>query len=390
MATRRPIRKFLHKKPPRKKKPAAPRARRKRDRAGGAPPATAGKGPTERLLTLIATLLDARRPIPLADLREKLPAGFYDGSDEAAERKFERDKDVLEELGVPIRFVSADPDDPFGSGYVIDREKLYLPNLELTADESAALFLGGSALLQQGEFPYRDDLERALEKIRLRGDVPAPESGAAADRVLFHYPSLEGGVEMTKKLAVIESAIEKSKTLTMAYKSGGDLDGAKRKVDPYALVCRRGRWLLVGLSHERAAVRVFTVQKIESVEANAAKPRSPDFAVPAAFDLKQHVGMPPWRYERHAPITVEIDVESSFAWLAEQELETTGVSTMERKTRFHVTTTNQDALAEWLLGMGAKARVVSPEPLRRAVRERLDAVLAIYDGAGAAKKGGST
>ena len=387
MAARRPITKFLHKKPTRKKEQrrAVPR-KRARDAKKEAP---AGTGPTERILTLIATLLDARTPVPLADLREKLPARFYEGSDDAAERKFERDKAVLEELGIPIRFVKGDDDDPYGGGYVIDREKLYLPSLELSADESAALFLAGSALLQQGEFPYRDDLERALEKIRLRGDVPAGDGGGAADRVLFHYPSLEGGDEMAKKLATIESAIEASKTLTIAYKSGGDLDGAKRKVDPYALVCRRGRWLLVGLSHERAAVRVFTVQKIESVQTNPARKRASDFEVPPSFDLHEHVGIPPWRYSRHAPVTVEIDVESAFAWLAEQELETKGVRTVDRKTRFLVTVTNQDALVEWLLGMGAKAHVASPEPLRRSVRERLDAVLAVYDAtAAAAKEGG--
>lgn len=345
-------------------------------KAAARPPRGApGPTPTERLLTLIATLLDARKPLSLKDLREKLPRGFYDGSDDAAERKFERDKEVLLELGIPVRYKTADDEDDEG-GYLVDRDRLFLPDLDLSADESATLFFAGSALLEHRELPYRDDLERALEKIRLRGEVPA--SQGAADRVLFHYPSLDGGTAITKTLAVIHEALARRKTLTLVYRSGGDLDGVKRKVDPYGLFCRRGRWLLVGQSHERGSLRVFAVQKIEQVAVNGSKPRQADFEVPKSFTLRDWVTVAPWRYQRHAPLTVEIDVEAAYGWLAEQELETPGVSTIERAVRFRVLTTNQDALVEWLLGMGTKARVVSPEPLRKAVRERLDLVLGMY------------
>lgn len=325
-------------------------------------------------MTLIATLLDSRKPVSLARLRETMP-GAYEGRDDAAERKFERDKDVLEALGIPIRYQPDDEDDE--GGYLVDRDRLFLPDLELSADESAALFLAGSALLEQRELPYRDDLERALEKIRLRGDPP-PSQGAG-DRVLFHYPSLDGGAAIAKTLATIEDALERRKTLNLVYRSGGDLDGATRKVDPYGLFCRRGRWLLVGYSHERTSVRVFTVQKIESIEVNAAKPRSPDFEVPEGFRLRDWVEIPAWKYPRHGQITAEIEVDADYRWLAEQELETAGIATITKKVLFRVPTTNQDALVEWLLGMGTKARVIAPEPLRKSVRDRLDAALQVYE-----------
>lgn len=359
------------------RKPRKTPAKQAKPRTGRRPTSArrASQGPTERLLTLIATLLDARAPLTLAELRERLPPGAYEGNPAAVERKFERDKEVLLELGIPIRYVT-DPEEADAPGYVVDRERLFLPDLELSPDESAALFLAGASLLQQGEFPYRDDLERALEKVRLRGELPRAQG--AADHVLFHYPSLDGGPDVARRLSVIEDALERRKTLTLVYRSGGDLDGARRRVDPYGLFCRHGRWLLAGYSHERTAIRVFTVQKIEHVEVNTARPRSPDFEVPPGFQLRRWVQVPPWRYERHAPVAVEIDVDPAFAWLAEQELETGGVPTIERAVRFHVLATNQDALVEWLLGMGTKARVVSPERLRQAVRERLDAALAAW------------
>ena len=354
------------KRPIRKRIARVPRKRR------AAPSRTVA--PEQRLLTLVATLLDAREPLPLEEIQRLLPEA-YDGSLEAVQRKFERDKDVLVELGIPIRYVAGSDEET--SGYLVDRAQLFLPNLELSPEESATLFLAGAALLEQGEFPYRDDLERALEKIRLRTDVPG--ASTAADRVLFHYPTLEGGAELPRKLEALERALERRKTVTFVYRSGGDLDGARRSVDPFGLFCRRGHWLLVGHSHERAAVRVFAVQKIESLQVNAKTPRTPDFEVPKRFRLRDHVELPPWRYPRHAPVLVDVEVEPAWVWLAQQELETEGVRTLHGWTRFRVETTNQDPLVEWLLGMGSKARVIAPEPLRRAVRERLDAVIAQYE-----------
>lgn len=330
--------------------------------------------PEQRLLTLVATLLDAREPLPLEEIQRLLPEA-YEGSVDAVTRKFERDKEMLIELGIPLRYVTGADEE--SSGYLVDRAQLFLPNLELSAEESATLFLAGSALLQQGEFPYRDDLERALEKIRLRTDTPGPST--AADRVLFHYPTLEGGADLPGRIDDIQRALDRRKTVSFVYRSGGDLDGARRRVDPYGLFCRRGHWLLVGYSHERSAIRVFAVQKITDLQVNAKTPRTPDFEVPKTFRLRDHVGLPPWRFPRHAAVTVDIEVEPAFVWLAEQELETAGVRTLQGWSRFRIEATHQDPLVEWLLGMGSKARVVSPEPLRRAVRERLDAVIALYE-----------
>ena len=94
---------------------------------------------TERLLDLVALLLDAKEPLTWKEIRAAFREDYATGSVEATERKFERDKAELLELGIPISYVVADEDKE--DGYVIDREAYYLPKLELAPEELAVLYL---------------------------------------------------------------------------------------------------------------------------------------------------------------------------------------------------------------------------------------------------------
>src|SRR3954468_2101959 len=102
---------------------------------------------TERLLSLVALLLGARDPVPFSELREAFPDDFG-GTRDSAERKLERDKAELVQIGVPIEFVPPSADDQLG-GYRIDRAKFFLRDPKLTPEESAALYAAGSAALAE-------------------------------------------------------------------------------------------------------------------------------------------------------------------------------------------------------------------------------------------------
>ena len=61
---------------------------------------------TERLLNLVFAMMSTRRAISRSDIRENV-AGYEDArSDDAFERMFERDKDELRSMGLPIETVS--------------------------------------------------------------------------------------------------------------------------------------------------------------------------------------------------------------------------------------------------------------------------------------------
>src|SRR5919206_604112 len=130
----------------------------------------------ERLLDLAAFLLRAAEPVSWREIQEQFPDD-YGGSDEAAIRKFERDKAELVELGIPVRWVTGDEDLP--AGYLIDRDEFYLPNLELAPEDLALLYVAGSAALAQGAFPYAKDLAHALNKLSFAARAPGASETAA-------------------------------------------------------------------------------------------------------------------------------------------------------------------------------------------------------------------
>src|SRR6476659_6945959 len=91
---------------------------------------------TERLLNLVVCLLATRRYLSAEQIRQAVP-GYPEGT-EAFKRMFERDKEELRELGIPLE-TGSDGDDE--AGYRIQRQAYELPEITLTRDEAAVLGL---------------------------------------------------------------------------------------------------------------------------------------------------------------------------------------------------------------------------------------------------------
>jgi proteasome accessory factor B len=306
---------------------------------------------TERLLDLVALLLDAQEPMSWADIRATFPDDYDRGSADANERKFERDKAELLELGIPITYVLADEDR--ADGYVVDKAAYYLPEVGLAPDELAVLYAAGSAVLASGAFPGRQDLAHALRKIGFFSSAPLP-----APKVRFELGALADMRELPGRLELIWGAINTRKFLDLDYSSPRAKEQTHRRISPYGLALRRGVWSLVAFCHLRQELRVFHLHRMRSLAVNAQKPRSPDFEVPKDFRLDDYVANWPWEYRFHAPIDVEIELGAELAPLAAQFFPIANeVGTPARVT---VRATDSDGLLKYVLSFGANARVVSP------------------------------
>jgi proteasome accessory factor B len=333
---------------------------------------------TERLLDLIASLLNAGRPVAFEEIRAWFPDDYGEPGDESARRKFERDKADLLQLGIPLRYV--EPVDDLGEegpgGYVIDREQFYLPEMRLQPEENAVLYLAGLSLLDQPSFPYREALEMALRKMELRTSGPRPVAEAAllGGRVLIDHAAGDSG-DVAERLRGLEDALARRKRVTFRYEARYSGIEAERVVEPYGLFCRQGHWALVGHSRERDAVRVFLVHRMRQVTVNAASPSTADFEVPSGFRVRDYADVPAWRYDLGEPVEVVLEVRDDFAWLAEAELRSEGVPGEGGWRRFTVEATNPEALLAWTLGLGAKARIVGPAELRSRMKAQLSAML---------------
>jgi proteasome accessory factor B len=243
----------------------------------------------ERLVNLTATLLETRRFLTLDELAERIEPRYPD--DLAARRRaFERDKDALRELGIPIRVDSADG--PGGTpGYRIHPDDYYLADLGLSDDELAALHVAATAV-HLGEEDARDGLRKL-------GGLSGPAAGASVARM-----------PISPVLADVFAAIAARATVTFSYR------GATRLLDPYGVVARWGHWYVVGHDRDRDAPRAFRADRIEG--AVTAGPAGA-FEPPADLDAGSYLRDDPLRYGEEPPLEALVLVDAPrAAWVVAQ------------------------------------------------------------------------
>jgi proteasome accessory factor B len=308
---------------------------------------------TERLLDLVALLLDSKRPISWPELREAFRDDYGTGSSEAAERKFERDKAELLELGIPLTWVKAQDDLP--EGYAVDRDAYYLPEVGLTAEELAVLYAAGSAALASGAFPGSQDLAHALRKIGFFSDGPPP-----APRVRLELGAVADVKELPARLDGLWNAVTTRKSVTLDYFSPRTKETSHRVVDGYGLALRRGLWSLVGFCHLRKGVRTFHVHRISKLVVNTARPKSPDYEVPASFALEDFVATWPWQHRFHEPLDVDVLLTGELSALA-GSLFPAQPSVDPKGHRVTIAATDLDGLVKYVLSLGPEAKILAPE-----------------------------
>ena len=300
----------------------------------------------ERLVNLTATLLDTRRPLTLEELAQRVEPRYPD--DKAARRRqFERDKETLRELGVPI---SVESPDGFGAeqAYRIHPDDYYLPALSLTDAELAALHVAITAVRLAG-----GQAHEALAKL---GGL----AGEGHDIALAE-------VAVTPLAADLFDAVSRRAMVTFTYR------GEARRLEPYGVVLRWGHWYVVGRDVDRAAPRAFRIDRIEgSVDVGPAGAFEPPPDVdPAAF-----VRDDPLTYGEDRPVDARVLVDPSRGgWVVEQ-LGDEAVVARHDDGSVEVTlpVVNRAAFRSWVLDLLDHAEVLGPDALRDDLVAWLDAI----------------
>ncbi len=263
----------------------------------------------ERLVNLVAALLEAERPLSRDDLRFRV-GGYADDTD-AFRRNFERDKDLLRQMGMPLVLEPLDPGQPEGpAGYRIPRDRYQLPDPGLADDELAALHLAASAVDVEGAWG-RSAATTALWKLAAAtsggaggGAGERPAVGGGTGGGAGEIPALE--LPAGERVAVLFGAVVDRQRVRFRYR------GEVRQVDPWRLSFRNGQWYLAGLDHSRGESRTFRLDRIETMPDLAGeigafeRPPSSSTAPP-----------PPWQLGEDEEITASLLVDATQAdWAA--------------------------------------------------------------------------
>jgi len=307
----------------------------------------------ERLINLVAALLDTERPLPADEIGRRVP-GYPPPGGTAFKRAFERDKATLREMGVPLDVASLDPTNPESpQGYRVRRERYELPDPGLEPEEVAALHLAATQVRLEG-----GDATAAIWKL---GGVPSG-GGAPGDWLAKAGTAALPGSDHLQ--ALFEAAAER-RTVTFPYRGG------TRTVDPWRLEFRNAAWYLIGFDHDRSTRRTFRLDRMGGAPAAGAEA--------GAFERPPTTGsMPsrPWEMGDEDPVEVEVLVDDAQAAWAVATVG--GGDHVERRDDGSVVVTlrvtNRAALRSWVLGFLDHAELLGPAVEREALVRWLESV----------------
>jgi len=218
---------------------------------------------SERLVNLTIALLATKRYLTKSEIFRTVEG--YEGSPEAMERMFERDKDDLRSLGIAIELGSFDPLFEDEAGYRITPSSYKLDLGELDGTDIALLSIAASAWTGAA-------LERESTSALIKLASMGLDSDSEALSLLA--PRINGTNE---NFTVITDAIIRRSEIEFEYVSS-DLTKQQRRIAPYSLRGQSGSWYLVGQDLEKNSLRTFRLDRIVS-EVSASK-KSNTYVIP--------------------------------------------------------------------------------------------------------------
>jgi len=319
------------------------------------------KRKTERLLGLVVCLLSTGRYLTADQIRQAVPG--YPEPDDLFKRMFERDKEDLRDLGVPLETGLNHPFDE-DLGYRIRQQAYELPELRLEADEAAVLGLA-ARVWRRAELAGA--AAGALLKLRAAGiDTTDPDSGERPSR-----PGIEPRLGRPEPaFGPLWEAVRDRRPVTFSYRAAGRSDPQRRELEPWGVVNRHGRWYVAGRDRGRDATRVFRLGRIAGPVKFCGPPGS--VTVPDGTEVRELVR---GRDSAAAPERTAVLRVRAGAGVG---LRRDAVSVQPDGDWDLVTTRFEDVgwFADYAAWFGSDAVVLDPPDLREAVIRRLKGVLA--------------
>ncbi|MCP4307241.1 MAG: WYL domain-containing protein [bacterium] len=297
----------------------------------------------ERILNLLAFLLTTGKPVTADEIRTTV-AGYDQATDDAFHRMFERDKDLLRRLGIPLELAPTDGWQ-VEHGYVVDPDTYALPDPGLTDDERAALWL-------------------AAEVVRLGGQVAAPDALfklGGAPMTASGEPLAASLTEGSDDLGTAFLAVVERRQLLFDYREKA------RRVDPYGLVHRRGHWYLVGAEGE--TTKVFRMDKATRVDVGDDVDA---FDRPTGFRAADFIPETPWEAGADEMVA-KVRFGPTMAWWARRQIGNRGSlhEDSDGGIEAMIPVANPEAFIGWLLSFDDNAELLEPPELRQRLVDRV-------------------
>lgn len=382
-------------------------------------PATRQPTKLQRWIDLVACLAKHQFPVERAEIWRQVPA-YSQGVDGSAQQKatvrrtFERDKDELRSLGVPIESVAqrrgfgaeeviayrlaqgyrlpvlkllqgGRPADSDASPSGAARHARVAMHFPLARQEADAALRGLQEISTLPAFPWAADARSAFRKLATDLEPAVP-----AGTPVLYTPDPEA-VGTSRLLDSLSAALRRRKRTTFRYRGMSRPEETSRRVRPYGLLFEFGKWYLIGHDDDREDIRIFRVGRMSRLVVNSRSPGTPDYGIPASFRLADYSGLKAWELGDMQAEPEEADVlfrvprsswaeRNGFGELVERR------PCGEQLRRFRVR--NRNAFLRWVMSLLGEARIVAPSELYEEFRAMARSLAGKYDANRSAADGG--
>jgi proteasome accessory factor B len=318
----------------------------------------------------VICLLSTRRFLTAAQIAATVPGYEHNPDDprdhEAFQRKFERDKAELRELGVPLETGTASVFDA-EPGYRIAAREYALPDIQLEPDEAAAVGIAARLWQHAG---LAAAASSGLAKLRAAGIDIDPSATLGVEPVVTVDPAF----------APLTTAARDRRTVAFDYRVPEGDAPTSRRLQPWGVVCWRGRWYVVGHDLDREATRCFRLSRIVGQVRLTGKPGA--YEPPTGVDLISHVARWSGPVERTGRATVLVRPGRAAGlrrWARELEPTPDG-------DKLVLPFADAEGFAASVVGYGADVRVLDPPEVREAVIQRLKEIATRHEAASASAR----
>lgn len=310
---------------------------------------------SERLMNLVICLLVSRGYVPKSRIRQVV-GGYGDQRADAFERMFERDKEELRELGIPIESGSFDPFGEDEPGYRIRRQDFELPEVSLEPDEAAVV---GLAARVWQHASLAEATSRAVLKLRAAGVETDTRALAAIEpRVAVEEPAFWP----------LWEAVRDRRPVSFSYRKDPRGRAGTRRLQPWSVLSWHGRWYVVGHDLVRDGPRLFRLSRI--VDDVRPDGEAGSYDVPPPDEVRQAAGAlaPP---RQTATARVRVRHGSGYGLRRRATGCRTGDDGWDE---LSVPYSDAGVLADELAGYGADVVALEPSEVRKGLVERLRGV----------------
>lgn len=351
----------------------------------------------QRWMDVVSALLDRQYGATFEQLLGEVP-GYADphAEPESVRRTFERDKEELLALGVPIESVGSPADQEYR--YRIKSTEFYLPYVNLMSERGLEKpkHIDRHGYRALAECPFTDDemalLADAAARARAMGDpLLATDAELAIGKFLLDVPpaalTATPGVAISpartpaapKTLRLLGEALQRRKSVTISYYGIGRDALDERVVHPYGLTFTNSHWYLHAFDPAQDGMRRFRVSRIAGLAVNGKTPGTADYAIPSEFSLADVAPpVPSWQLGDAPAVTAEVRFLVDTVEVRAAREHGTASSDDPTITRFDVC--REDTFLLWLLSLAGDAKLVGPPAMVAAYSALCQRTLAAHRG----------